>query len=518
MRVNIPADKWPLIIAIALALVFLTQGLFGNLKQSITWDETSYISAGYVYLKHSDFRLNPSHPPLMQELAALPLLFLNLKSPSYNESWFYYKNPVLAYGKAFLFDSGNDIIKIAFWARLPALLLGTCLIMCIFLWGRSLFGAVPALASTAVAAFCPNLIAHSKVATEDMGCAALMFAALWTFWLGWQKKGRKYWIACGLITGFALLAKYTALLLVPIYVIITISLVFLKTKPKDAFLALLIVGSVSFFVVGAGYNFTFNWQKYISGIASIYGDIAPGYSFYLLGKVSESPWWYYNLVGLVTKLPVASMALLFVAVASCLHYRGSRSHFVFILTPVAVIILVSFFDKMNIGLRRILPVIPFLYLFTSLSLISMKSRVKNFFVVFLLAVTAFEAISVFPYHLSFFNLVAGGPKNGPNIFDDSNIDWGQDLPALAELQKQNKELMPIKLYYFGSAEPRAYGIIYDNIFKDDIINPKPGFYAVSVHNLIYLRKIMSKTGGDLDWLTKYTVYSYAGYSIYIYKF
>jgi hypothetical protein len=104
------SEKRALAAAILLALAFFAQGFFGNFKQSITWDETSFISAGYVYLTESDFRLNSSHPPLMQELEAFPLLFLNLEAPPYPSHWLSYRNPLLAYGKNFLFQSGNDLL------------------------------------------------------------------------------------------------------------------------------------------------------------------------------------------------------------------------------------------------------------------------------------------------------------------------------------------------------------------------------------------------------------------------
>jgi hypothetical protein len=65
-----------------------------------------------------------------------------------------------------------------------------------------------------------------------------------------------------------------------------------------------------------------------------------------------------------------------------------------------------------------------------------------------------------PHYLSFFNVLAGGPNNGWRYLTDSNIDWGQDLPALRDLiQKQN--LGRIKLAYFGTAHPSYYDIDFE---------------------------------------------------------
>jgi hypothetical protein len=515
------SEKYALAVAILLALVFFAQGFFGNFRQSLTWDETDFISAGYVYLTQNDFRLNPSHPPLMQELEAFPLLFLNVEAPPYPSHWLTFMNPVLAYGENFLFRSGNDARRMGFWGRLPVLILGALLILGIYLWGSRMFGALPALAATAAAAFCPNLIAHSKVATEDLGCTALMFAAVWTFWLGWHKKRMQSWLLCGLVTGLALLSKYTALLLGPIYLVLTAWLLekrHFEITPMSALKALAIIGCVSFIVVGAGYNFTFDWSKYVSGISKIYSDTNPGYKFYLLGRVSDKPWWYYNLVGLATKVPVATLLLFVIAAASWIYYRKEPDSSMFLLVPAAFIIGSSFFDKQNLGLRRILPALPFLLLFSAQAFGEGKNKFRLIVVLILLAWTASEAVSIYPYHLSYFNTIAGGPKRGPFLFDDSNIDWGQDLPALSEWQRSHPESIPLKLKYFGTASPSAYGVDAVEFDKSDIEYPKPGVYAVSAHILVFFRKCKAVTGADIDWLTKYKPIARAGYSIYIYKF
>ena len=66
---NIPAY----FILGAMFLLLFTSAL----NDSATFDEVAHIGAGYTYLKYKDSRLNPEHPPLMKDLAALPLMLLN---------------------------------------------------------------------------------------------------------------------------------------------------------------------------------------------------------------------------------------------------------------------------------------------------------------------------------------------------------------------------------------------------------------------------------------------------------
>ena len=101
------AGRAGLPLAIALSLVFLAQGLLGNRDKSLTWDEPRYIAAGYASLTQNEFRLNPSHPPFLQELLALPLLSLEPEVPPEGvEHWLARRNSAVGYGNAFVFGVG----------------------------------------------------------------------------------------------------------------------------------------------------------------------------------------------------------------------------------------------------------------------------------------------------------------------------------------------------------------------------------------------------------------------------
>jgi len=61
---------------------------------------------------------------------------------------------------------------------------------------------------------------------------------------------------------------------------------------------------------------------------------------------------------------------------------------------------------------------------------------------------------------------------------DSSLDWGQDLPALKRwMDRDNIE--PVFLAYFGTADPRAYGVRYKKVvmvhdFRPGIRSSRPG--------------------------------------------
>lgn len=424
--------KYSLWLAVLCAALFFGQGFFGSQNESLTWDEPSFISGGYAYLTRGDFRLNPSHPPLIQDLIAWPLLFMDLQVPAVDDvRWLQSINPVVQFGRQFFFESGNDLQRMTFWARLPVLLLGTVLVLAIYLWGRQLYGPGPALLGSALAVCSPNLLAHAKVATEDMGCTLFMFLAVWTLWRSLKSNHWRDWLLCGVLTGCALVAKYTALLLLPIDLLLLLGYWWSRRREvaASAWLQGVLLAAIAVVVVvGAVYNFSFDYSIYLDGLHKIYTDYPTDGQYYLLGMLSDEPFWYYHLVALAIKEPLPILLLIAAAGVCGFRRKGGEAAW-FLLLPVAVILLVSCFDKQNIGMRRILPAFPFLFVFTAELLIGERQRWQPLFVGAMLCWALYEAWSIYPHHLSHLNTIAGGPGRGPYLLDDSNIDWGQD-PAV----------------------------------------------------------------------------------------
>jgi len=78
----------------------------------------------------------------------------------------------------------------------------------------------------------------------------------------------------------------------------------------------------------------------------------------------------------------------------------------------------------------------------------------------LLAPAAAAAIflAAWPDYATWFNRLAGRSSwEAARLLQDANVDWGQDLPALAARAKA-RGWRSLNLAYFGSADPRAYGV------------------------------------------------------------
>lgn len=527
-----------------LMLTFFAQGYFSSLQKSLTWDEPTTLGGGYAILAWGDYDIYLESPPLMQVLSAWGLYRMGPSEPA-EAQWRAADNDKNSLGVGLTFRGGVDHERVALWARLPVLLLGTLLIGLVYLWGRRLLGVRVALAVTLLAAFSPNLIAHSRQATADLAGTFFMFAAVASFWWAAQTGDVKRWFLCGAATGLAMVAKFTALLLGPVYILLTLATWMLRPATRNVrwvLTAALPIVLLSWLTITLAYGFDPDLSLFRSGVSRIYSDHASVYFHYLLGELSTTPYWYYTIVAYLLKVPTAVLLLLGMAAVTlgvrlARHLRpvgpddqgDSRAgagesdrndleNVLFLLIPVGVIVGASFFDAANIGLRRILPAFPFLLLFAGFAVRAADSRAARVGVGLLLVWAVGAGVWIYPHHLSFFNVVAGGPEQAPYLLDDSNIDWGQDLPGLGAWQRTRPPSEELRVLYFGSAVGPAYGVRGVAFDHADRPRPRPGVYAISVHHLVSFRKYILQGLPGVDWLTEFEPIERIGNSIYIYEF
>jgi len=102
------SNKLTNLTAASLLIIMFFLAFSSYLEDSITMDELAHIPAGFSYLSQRDFRINPEHPPLIKDLAALPLLFLNLNFPKDSPAWTEGINEQWSFGWEFLYNSGNN--------------------------------------------------------------------------------------------------------------------------------------------------------------------------------------------------------------------------------------------------------------------------------------------------------------------------------------------------------------------------------------------------------------------------
>jgi hypothetical protein len=471
--------KFPLPATLFFVFLFASQGAFFVSANSPTYDEAMHIVAGYSYLATGDFRLEPQNPPLIKELLVLPL-FLGYRLPFNPDAQHWRDGDGYLIGQRFLYESTLSADQILILTRMPNLALGNLLLILIGWWAYRLWGPRAAVLALALATFEPNLVAHASLVSTDMGAALLVFLTVYLLWE--YLHSPKWWILnlLSIATGLALVAKFSTIvlfLLIPLLLgasrlIDPKARAFLpvtrQTSSKFKILAVTTPLVVVVLSIAAIVSLTYCLQglsPWLFGLQKFLGLAREGQPAFFLEEYSYEGWWHYFFVAFIIKTPLGSLVLIG---ASLLFYRAGKSlgrcEAIFILLPVIVIFVLTSQAKVNIGLRHILPVYPFLFVLAS-RLATVRFR-RSWLAPLLLGtpllMTAVSVLRITPHQLAYFNELVGGPDQAYRYLSDSNIDWGQDLKGVkAYMEKEN---LPIIYFsYFGTAPPAYYGIRYQYV-------------------------------------------------------
>ena len=205
-----------------LLMIMAVLMLSSSLGDSATTDERAHIPAAYSYLALKDYRLNPEHPPLIKDLAGLPLLLYGFNFPTNTAAWSRDLNGQWAQGTTFLYDAGNNPDLILFWSRIPIMALAIFFGWLIWSYARKKYNDKVALLVLFLYSFSPTFIAHSRLVTTDLGAAFGFFIGLVAFLKFLEHPSGKKVALAGLALGAGLLLKFSLFLLIILQVFLII--------------------------------------------------------------------------------------------------------------------------------------------------------------------------------------------------------------------------------------------------------------------------------------------------------
>ncbi len=527
--------------AVLLLVLFALLCVHGLLWDTPTVDELAHLPSGYYTLTTGRFDLFPLNPPLVKVVSALPLIALR---PSLdpaarieNTGWYPW-----VYGTGFMERNRRIYDRMFLLGRLPVVALGLLLGWLVFRWSRELYGDEAGLVSLFLTVFFPSLIAHAHLATVDVGLAFFFVLALYLFHRFVLNPTRTGLFLCGLALGLAQLAKFTALLLYPVFLLLAVIHPERRLRRLGAVLLILLI---SLIVIDAGYLFedigqplgSFRFEShllktvagilpagfpaplpaaYLEGLDALQriNDVGE-YPEYLLGRWSRdgSPAYYLIVILYKTPLPLLA-ALLLAPFARRREVRGQS----FLWLPVLVLLVFFSILKVHYGIRYILPIFPLLFVYAGrlVPWLKTRGRALQTAAVGLLLIYPLSTFLATPDTISYFNLLAAG--QGDRILLDSNIDWGQGLKRVRAYMDR-EGIDHIGLAYFGHVDPALYGIAWDFPRPD-----RPGLVAVSanfLHGYPYATykdgRIVPIPPDAFTWINRYPRVADLGGGMFIYR-
>ena len=458
--------------AFGVVLFFIIFSVFSVQGMSLTADEANHYKYGTRILSLNSTRFDDSKMPITAA-NVLPAKLAS-KLPA---------GPLQTFLQQFII------------ARFVTILFSAIVALLVFHWSRSLYGFTGGISTLTLYVFDPNLIAHSQLVTTDIYVTGMVVFSCYWLWK-YANTGRfRDGLISALVLGFSQITKYTALILVPIFLILLSAhdwFVLTQEYPKrTAFVIgriaskLFIYGvtatASSIVLINIGflfnhtliafkdYRFESQTFKSLQSEAGILGNIpvpvpypylqgldrvdfreSTGFGYgkiYLLGqlKAGEGFKGYYFVASLF-KVPIATQLVL---IGSLIFYfinsQRRKSFFVneiFLLTPVLFfIIYFNFFFNAQIGIRFYLIIFPLFYVFSGGSFQKWAefSKTSKAAVSLLTLYLVSSVLSYYPQYLAYFNELVWDRKTAYKYLSDSNINWGQGKYYLQDYLSKHPE-------------------------------------------------------------------------------
>lgn len=517
-------------------------------RESQTVDEGVHLSAGYVYWRTGDLSWNREHPPLAKYLNALPLLWLNPLLPAMEVNG--QRREPYEFGSEFLYKNIVPAEAMLLAARFVTILLTAALGISVLIFVRSAAGDVAGLAAMALILFEPNIMAHGRYITSDLPLTLFAFLACIS-WIQFLEARKWKWCwAAGIFLGAALASKFSGIIFLAVLLVMAgahmisrrsfcwrilggFALVCLLTNLAVASVysaegPLLIPGirllqpdlprmassygitPTAKAILYVGHRLALADSTWFHGLADLADHNRTGHEAYLFGQYRQDGWWYYFPAAFLIK---SSAGLLIAIGAATWAWFRSGSHSKMLIAqlaiPATLFLVIAMSSTINIGVRHILPVYPFL---ASAATILLAERLPKAILISCVVLVFTECLLIYPHYLSFFNVFSGGPSRGYQYLLDSNIDWGQDATRLQSYVKE-QGIDHICASYFGGVELSYFGI--NNVGIPESESEQTNLNCLAVLSVTTLYGLYDGRG-RFDWFRKREPDARIGYSINVY--
>jgi hypothetical protein len=556
----------PWVAALCLMIIlgfFAARCLLAARANSVTFDERIYIACSlHFWMTGDDLRLWGAGVPRLPHLinAAVPYLLLRQSGRLPDVS----RDP----GEILYRFVMDDVRTVILSARRVAIGWGILSLLVVY-WGvaRS-FGAALGLVAAALLSMVPEMLAHASLAGSDMPCAAAMLLALCTLARYAERPSLARWMVMALAIGLAWAMRHTAILLIPVAVVVDVWVAFRKPRPPGMLaIGKRLAGTACTSAALVLIAFTVLWAADGFGTVPLGSEKNPSHSLrairrvgqldvsrlpiptsvlslkfqidhakegqraYFCGEGGDRGWLLYFPVAFLLKTPIGLLILIALALVR-VRPRGSWDWILLGCLGLLWIVLVR--NKIDIGLRYAILtyslIIPFVARLFETSML--RDRIWGAITIAATLLFVSESLSCQSRYLSSFNQLGGGSRLGWLYLADSNIDWRQDIDALAGALKElgideitnavwptsrtpvlpGVRIMPIgetghnDLLKGSTAQKRRLH------HSDDSYETIPTRYvAVSVNSMVALYK-----GGDLRWLWTRRLVSRVNDSIFVF--
>jgi len=470
-------------------------------RTGLTSDEVIHIPAGYYSLTTGEYRMNAEHPPLAKMWSALPLLLFlpNDEGPADAPGNFSQRGGQF-YGHFWRVNQGV-FQRIFFWARTAMVAFAIVLGILLFVATRRWFGSAAAVFSVLLYSLEPTILGHGRLVHTDIP-AAFMYLLFFVALDGYRRNpSTSRALGIGLVTALAILTKFSMIVLLPVlsaFFLVRLWQLRGNHKARRSLAGQILLAS-AVFVLAIQMVYAFRsppidsevaWIQNVSrypalvqrtietlspafprdflfGIYVVAMHNSGGHSSSILGLYDYRGWWYYFPVAFALKTTIPFLLLSVTAIPWSLWRtaRGDRT-FLFALIPLAIYSALAMTSGINIGIRHLLPAYPFLFMLSGALLVSICKHWRKAgcaFAVGMVGIMGIEALATFPYYISYVNQFKR-ENPGWRYLSDSNVEWGDAVPELADYLKARGVRQISGALLGGNLTLHLYGIEFRDLF------------------------------------------------------
>ena len=490
----------PVLFALLFGALYAFQLYVHATRTSATADEPVHMLAGYRHVTCGDYAFNPEHPPLVKQVAAIPLLAIPVKTPALPCAAGFTSKPVtFQLGNRFLVD--NDVYRILVPARIAVSVFSLLLAVLLYCASRRMLGGWTPVVALGLLGLEPVMIAHGSLVTTDMAITAATLATALALYRANRVRPWAASACVGLAIGFMLVSKHSALVILPglllAFALDSIWPAHGKRSPVGTIPGklgmLAAAGLISLTMLWAAYEFRYSAtperastvelrsflgavgrpgigetgsakvlevmglsrlfpESYLMGLADIIGTGKRPSR--ILGKAYDSGQWFYFPIALSLKTSIPLLLLAPLGIVA-LYRQRKRRELLYLVVPPGAYLLVCMTSGINIGVRHVLPVYPFLLLLAAAGVQAAWRRqgAWRWSLAILLGYQAITLVRTAPDYLPFANAFWGGSDLGHQVLQDANAEWGQSRKRVADhVQREGIQ----ECWYAGVGAPMLH--------------------------------------------------------------
>lgn len=361
-RQNWRTDK---LIALMLAVFTVALLVLTSPQIGITWDEPTYIVAAETY------------PGWYGELIRHPAYALSVQGISKYWEYSHEHPPLSKVWSGFIWLGARHIFDDLTAHRLGNILIVSILIALLYLFVAESYGRMAGFVAALALLTMPRFFFHAHLAAIDVPVTTMIFAVIYTFWLGRNRPGLKWTLLLGLIWGLALATKINALFVPPI-VLLAWTLIF--QRKRYLFIRLALMG-----LIGLGF-FLFSWpwlyHNLLTHLTGYVGFMTTGREAveqYYFGKIYTPPPWHFPFVMTIVVLPFSILVLSAIGAASLIRHREDRSlgGLLLIAVFVCLAIFTSGLGQVFDNDRFMIPVFPYIAILAGIGFVRLVPVVER---------------------------------------------------------------------------------------------------------------------------------------------